>query len=126
MAVVDALPEHAVVVANAVADDRQRQRRAAVEKTGGEPAQAAVAEAGILLAVVNVLQVEAKATEGLGGLTFDAEIQQGVSQQASHQVFERQVGDAAGIVANRCVARCGPAFHEPVARRVDDGLVEKR
>ena len=75
VAVVDALVEHAVAVTNAVADDRQRKRRAAVEEAGCQATEAAVAEPGVALALANVFQVEADALEGIPGFTFDAEVE---------------------------------------------------
>ena len=63
--VLDALVEHAVVVANAVTDNRQRQGRAAVEETGREAAEATVTKTGIEFPVVDVLEVEADAIQSL-------------------------------------------------------------
>ncbi len=59
MAVVDALPKHAVSITYAVAEDGQRQRRAAIEKTGREAAEATVAQAGIVFVRGNVFFVQA-------------------------------------------------------------------
>ncbi len=63
------------MVTDAVADDRQRERRAAVEEAGGEAAEAAVAEPGVALALADVFEVEADALEGIPGFTFDAEVE---------------------------------------------------
>ena len=46
-AVVDLLAEHAVLVAQAVADGRDLQRGQRVDEAGGQPAEAAVAQAGV-------------------------------------------------------------------------------
>ncbi len=46
-AVGDLLAEHAVLVAQAVADRGDLQRRQRVDEAGGQPAQAAVAQAGV-------------------------------------------------------------------------------
>ncbi len=88
VAVLDALMKHAVVVANAVADDGQAEGRAAVEEAGRQAAETAVAEAGVMLAFVHILELQPEARECFGGFVFDAEIEQRVAQQAAHQEFE--------------------------------------
>src|SRR5512134_3628810 len=59
VAVVDMLLEDAVVVAEAVADRRQLQCRHGVEKTGGEPPEAAIAERRVGFDVAQHVPVEA-------------------------------------------------------------------
>ena len=60
LAVPDALAEHAVLVADAVAHDRQLQGGAAVQKTGGQTPEAAVAEAGVVFELDQLFQLDAK------------------------------------------------------------------
>jgi hypothetical protein len=73
VAIVDALVEHAVVVTDAVADDGQRQRCAAIEKAGCQPSEAAIAQAGVPLAVEYVFQVQAEPAKRLSRFIFDAD-----------------------------------------------------
>ena len=67
--------KHAVVVADAIADNGQRERRAAVEKTGGESAETAIAETSILLTVIHVFEVKAEPAKRVGRFVLDAEIE---------------------------------------------------
>ncbi len=126
VAVLDALVEHAVVVTDAVADHGQSERCAAVEETGGEAAEAAVAEARVGLAVEDGLEVEAQPSQRFARLVLDAHAEQCVVQQTPHEEFERQVAHAPHVVALHGQARFGPALHDAVARREHHGLVEIR
>ena len=126
VAVFDALVEHAVVVADAVAHHRQCERRATVQEAGGEAAESAVTEAGVCLAVEHVLEVEAEPAQRFARLVLDAYAQQRIVQQAPHQEFERQVTHAPHLVALHREARSCPAFHDAVARREYHRLVEIR
>ena len=58
-AVLDALGEDAVLVADAVAVGGQSDGGHGVEEAGGQPAQAAVTQAGVLLDVLQLLNVQA-------------------------------------------------------------------
>ena len=126
VAVVDTLMEHAVVVADAVADDGQRERRAAIEEAGGEPAEAAVAEARVPFAVEHGLQVEAESPERLARLVLDADAVQRIVQETPHEELERDIAGPPDVVAFHREPGPGPALHQPVPGRVDHGLVEKR
>jgi hypothetical protein len=55
-AVLDVLREHAVFVADAVAERRQAQRGHRIQEAGRQPAQAAVAQRRVGLAVGHVFQ----------------------------------------------------------------------
>ena len=57
-AVLDRLPEHAVLVAQPVAHGRQLHRRHRVEEAGREPPEAAVAETGVGLLLEEAEPVE--------------------------------------------------------------------
>ena len=57
-AVLDALREDAVLVADAVAVGGQADGGHGVEEAGGQPAEAAVAQAGVLLDVLQLLDVQ--------------------------------------------------------------------
>ena len=98
VAVFYALVEHPVLVADAVTGDGQAERRAAVQETGREPAEAAIPESRISLAVADVLEVESDPIQRRPGFFLDAEIQQRVAQQAPHEELEREVGYAPAVV----------------------------
>src|SRR5210317_2287687 len=89
VAVFETLVEHPVLVADAIADDRQRQRGAAVEEAGSETTEAAVAKARVMFAFAHILEIQPDALQGFARLIFNAEIQESVAQQAPHQEFER-------------------------------------
>ncbi len=75
VSVLDTLVEHAVLVAYAVADDRQRQRCTTVQEAGGQAAETAIAEAGVMFAFVHVLEFDTQAGERLCRFIFDTEIE---------------------------------------------------
>ena len=58
VAVLEALVKHAVVITNAVTDDRQPEGGATVEEAGGEATETAVAEARVMLVLIDVFKVE--------------------------------------------------------------------
>ena len=62
-ALIDDLAEQAVIVADAVADRGDRQRRHALHEAGGEPAEAAIAERRIRLAFAQLRQRHAEIAE---------------------------------------------------------------
>ena len=125
MAVLDALVKHPVLIANAVSHDGQGQRRTTIQKTGRKAPESSIAETGVFLAFVDVLEVEADTVERLGGLVLDAEIEQGVAQQSPHQELQRQIGDAAIVLRLDRIAGLPPSFHKTIARGVYDGLIQK-
>ena len=119
----DALAEHAVLVADAVAEHRQLQRRAGIEEAGREAAEAAVAEAGVGLLGDHVLHLRAEAAQGAAELVLDAEVERGVAQGAAHEELHRQV--VAALAVAGVVGGVGglPALHQAVAQRQGGGHV---
>ena len=79
VAVDDLLAEHAVVVADAVAEHRQRERGARIEEAGGEAAETAIAEAGIRLLGGDLLHLQAEVMQSRCDLAGQAEVEQGVA-----------------------------------------------
>ncbi len=88
IAVGDVLAEHAVLVAYAVAHHRQLQRCAAVEKAGCQAPQAAVAEAGVVLGLRQLLHQQAKVAQGAGCGVGNPQVEQCIAQRAPHQELE--------------------------------------
>ncbi len=124
-AVLDDLLEHAVVVTDAVAVRGNAERRHALDEAGGEPAEAAVAEAGVGLERAQAVEIDVQFGERIAHGFGDAEVVEVVEQQAADEEFERQVVDAffallvggidAGEPAIYCqVAHCHCRGDEPV------------
>ena len=122
-AVLDVLAEHAVFVADAIAHDRQLQRRTAIQETGGQAAQSAIAQAGILLVVDQFLDIEAQALQGHLARLAQTQVEQSVGKAASHQEFERQIIGVLGVLLFIGVAGALVALHQAVAHRQHEGAV---
>ena len=85
-AVLDQLVEDAELVADAIAHRRDLQAGQRLQEAGRQPAQAAVAQAGLLLHRQDLLDVaHAEAAEGLTGRIADAQHQQVVAQLGTDQ-----------------------------------------
>ena len=122
----DALPEHAVAITDAVADNGQPQGRRAVEKAGREAAQAPVAEAGVVLQFENVGIGESETGAGLGAGVVDAEVHRGVTQQPPHEVLEREITGLPAVAGFALPQRDVEALDEPVAQHVRERAVDER
>jgi len=68
------LAEHAVLIANAVADHRQAEGRTTVEKAGGETAETTVAEPGIVLLRADFLVVKSQLVESFGEFCIEVQV----------------------------------------------------
>ena len=112
-AVANDLPEQAVVVADAVAVRGDRQGRHAVHETGGEPAEAAIAERGVRLEPAQHGEIDAELRQRRLHRLDDAEVGHRVEQHAADQEFEREVIDALPIFAIAC-ASIHPAVDDDV------------
>jgi hypothetical protein len=124
IAVFDALAEHAVGVADAVADHRQAQGGATVHETGRQPAETAVAQTGVVLALGQLFQGQPHIVQGLADRLGDAEVQHGVAHGPAHQEFHGQViGPAHAAVGLVSVAGVLPALPQPVAQGEHQGFV---
>ena len=97
-AVLDLLAEHAVLVAQAVADRRDLQRRQRVEKTGGQPAQPAVAQPRVGLLLEQRLPVLAGVrSEVVADELLDLKVGDVVRQRPADQELHRKVVDLLGF-----------------------------
>ncbi len=124
IAVFDALAEHAVGVAEAVADHRQPQGGATIHEAGRQPPQAAVAQTGVVLALGQFLQRQPHFVQRLVDRFGDAQIEHGVAQRPAHQEFQGQViGPAHAAVGLVSVAGVLPALPQPVAQGEHQGFV---
>ena len=116
-AVVEALLEQAVLVANAVAEGGDRQRRHAVEIAGGKPAEAAIAEARIGLAGPQAFEIDVERGQSVTRLLKQAEIDQRVGQGLADQEFDREVVDPLLSLLRGVPRRTHPDVDHPVAHR---------
>ena len=94
-AVDDLLLEDAELVADAVAERRDLERRQRIDEARGEPAEAAVAESRLVLLRQQLIEVEAELGDRLAHLVVDAEVQQVVAEVRSHQELGREIRDRA-------------------------------
>ena len=119
----DDLAEQAEIVADAVADRGNGQRRHAFHEAGREPPEAAIAERGIRLAFAQVRKADAEIAERGLEHRQQPHIVQRIGEQAADQEFEAEVIDplAAGVVALLFGGQ--PAVHDAVAQRQRRRLV---
>ena len=93
-AILQRLPEQAVIVADAVADRRDREARHAFHEAGGEAPEAAIAERGVRLGRFHVAEVDTELTQGGPRGRDQAEVVHGVGQEPADEEFEREIIDA--------------------------------
>ena len=117
VAIVDVLLEDAVVVADAVADRRQLQRRHRVEEAGREPAQAAVAERGVDLDVAQHVPVQAELLHRLAAGVFQQQVDDVVAHRPADQELEREIADPLHVLLVIGLLRIDPPFDQPIANR---------
>ena len=117
------LAEQAEIVADAVADGGDRQRRHALHEAGREPPEAAIAECGIRLAFAQFGEAGAEIAKRCIEHRQQPHIVQRVGEQPADQKFQRQIIDplAAGVVALLFAEQ--PAVHDAVAQRQRRRLV---
>ena len=115
-AVDDGLREHAVLVADAVAERRQAERGHRIQKARRQPAQAAVAQGGVGLLLLDVFQPLRLRLQRGGGGALQPQRGQRIAQRAPHQELHRQVihAPAAALLA----LRGHPALRQLLARQL--------
>jgi hypothetical protein len=121
----NALMEHAILVAQAVAVGGQRQGGQRVQEAGGEPSQTAVTEPRIPLCLPQVFELVAEFVHGLRRGVEQPEIHQAIGQGTSHEEFQRQVVDTLGIVGIIGVLGVHPPLDEAIPhgeRQAEVGL----
>ena len=97
IAPLDPLVEHAVLVADAVAVARQRERRHRIEEAGGQAPEAAVAERGVQLHLVDPVEIELEVRQRVATALVEPHVHQAVRQQAAGQELHREVVDPLGV-----------------------------
>ena len=122
-AVADLLHEQAMLVADAVAVGRHRERRHAVHVAGGEPAEAAVAERRVGLKLAELVEIDVETGERRAGGSQQAKVDQRIEQQASDQEFDGEVVHALAVLALGPLLGFQPAVDHAVADRKDGGEI---
>ncbi len=114
-AILDRLPEQAVVIANAITMRGDLQCRHTFHEAGGEASEAAIAKRGIRLHLAQLVEIDIEAGQGLAELSGEAKIVERVHEQTPDQKFERQVVDAPPALFEIGLLGCDPGFDDPVA-----------
>ena len=122
-AVANLLAEDAVLVAQPVAHRRQLQRRHRIEIAGGEPAQAAVAQACIRLLVEDLHPAPAVLVEGALDYRIEHEIEDVVGERAADEELDRQIVDALRVLARVGLVGAQPTVGENVSHGACGRLV---
>ena len=121
-AVLDRLPEHAVLVAEPVAHGGQLHRRHRVEEAGREPPEAAVAEAGVGLLLEEAEPVEVLLRDDLLRDRIEQQVHDVVRERAADQELHRQVVDALRVLALVGLLGAHPSLGQDVAHRARERL----
>ena len=90
-AVLEGLLEQSVAVQDAVAGGGQVLGGAGIEEAGGEAAEAAVAQRGVVLGLEHVGEVLAVVRHGLLGLIDEAQVEEVVQQRPAHEELGGEV-----------------------------------
>ena len=98
-AALDLLAEDPVLVPQAVPDRRDREGGHRVDEAGGEPAEAAVAEPGVGLLLVEPVEVHALPPHLLAHERLDEEVEEVVGRRPADEELHRQVIDLLGVLA---------------------------
>ena len=121
-AVVDALAEHAVHIADAVAVGGDVERREAFHEAGRQPAEAAVAQRRVGLELLERGEAEAAALQRLLEFAGQAHVGQRVAQQPPDEELETEVIDPLAARGIGPPGRFHPPFDDFVAQRQDRGV----
>ncbi len=97
LAVLDLLAEQAVLVVDAVAVAGHVERGQRIEEAGREPAQPAVAERGVALALFHVGEVGPEVSQRVPAQVVEAEVAQVVGEGPTEQVLDGEVVHVLGV-----------------------------
>ena len=122
LAVHDFLFEHTVLIADAVAHGGNAQGGERVEEAGGQAAQTAVAQAGVLFLFADVGELFTQLFERLFKFGIHAFVNQSVDESASQQEFHRKVVNHAFAVVDVGAAGLQEVFGNQVARGEHGGV----
>ena len=120
-AVRELLAEHAVLVANSVADAGQAERRHGVEEAGSKASQAAVAQGRVSLLLVDLVEGDAVPGKARPGGVLQPQAIERVLQLAPIEELHRQVGYLLEALLAHARIAAVPVVDHPVAHRQSRG-----
>ncbi len=115
IAIIDALAEHAILVADTIAHNRQLQCCTTVEKTRRQAPETTVAQTGIRLRLDQILITQAEIGQGLFHFLIQPQVKHRIPQGTTHQKFQRQVVTAPRISIFVGLPAVFPALHQTIA-----------
>ena len=121
MAVDEGLFKQAEFIVDAVTERGVILGRQRIQKTGGEPAQTAVAEAHVDLGFADLFEVLTKALQRRFRRAEQSGRQQVVAEKPAHQIFEREIVNAADVLFVVHRLRRNQALMNGVAHRKSRG-----
>ena len=118
------LLEHPEVVADAVADRGQLQRRERIHEAGGQAPEAAVAEPRIPLALEDLAEIEAVIRgQGHRGVV-QIHVHQAQAKAPAGEELGGEVADPLDVLLEVRPLRGQPAVDQPIAHRVRERMIE--
>ena len=99
VAVVDFLLEQPVLVVDAVAAAGHSEGRQRIQEAGGQPAQTAVAEGGVGLAVLQLLQIRSQIADSFAAGVANLQVVEIAPQRLSDQKLDGKVVKALRVLA---------------------------
>ena len=116
-AVLDHLPEKAVVVADPITAAGDAEARHAFHKAGGEPPETAIAEGGVGFGAAHPVRIDAEVAERNPDEFTASQIADHVVEQPADQKFQRHVIDALAALRIADAVDRQPAVDDAVAQR---------
>jgi hypothetical protein len=123
-AVLDALAEDSIFVANAVAEERQAERGPGIHDARRQAAETTVSETGVPLLLVQHFEVEPDAAHCMRAGVVRAEIDDVVDQRAAEQELQRQVIHTLGVSEVIRALGLEPSIGQPVAHGIRERLID--
>ena len=120
--VADLLLEHTVTVTNAAAISGIPQSCKGIQEAGCQTSQSAVSQSRIRLLILNYINVNAQLFQRLSDLIISLQIDQVISQRASHQEFHGQIINRLGIFFLIFLLSRHPVINDHILNRVSDRL----
>ena len=113
----EGLTEKTELVMDAVADGWDVHRSEGIQEAGGEATQPPVAEAHVGFFIGDGFEVLTEFSQGRRGNVAQLQVDQIIGQHSTHEVFQREIIDAADVLAGVLGLRVDVACEHLVARR---------
>jgi len=121
-AILDSLLKHAGIIADAVAIGRITERGERIHEAGGETAEPAIAERGVLLLLIDLLEIHAKGLQCIAAKIVEFEIVEVIAERATDQELHREVVDRLDVLLVLHRLAVEPAVGHASAREIGHGL----